>query len=286
MTANLTTTNAPAFQPAIPWAPVPAIPCAPVDPIEVAGQPLEIDLDAYQPANEVAAACEPVVPRPSRADRYRSELDELESKYEYRDWVMDGNLTIGDIPDRPDRRPDVPYLRYLAARAEECLGMCEEAIRDYDHAISEDIYVEWLYSSREELEPLRDRAAELAEKIYRSAEFYEREYGIVPLVERERVRCEYVQPLAEAALNLLMSDHKDDARIREFYIRGFYNAVREFERKAIERGVISSADDCMLDVHARVTVEQERKADRMRALERVAGERGFVVHEEKGEQHD
>lgn len=259
MTANLTTTNAPAFQPAIPWAPVPAIPRTPVDPIEVAGQPLEIDLDAYQPANEVAAACEPVVPRPSRADCYRSELDELESKYDYRDRYMDDSLTIGDIPDRPDRRPDVPYLRYLAARAEECLGMCEEAIRDYDRAISEDFYVEW-YSSREELEPLRDRAAELAEKIYRSAEFYEREYGIVPLVERERVRCEYVQPLAEAALNLL----EGDANIREFY-----NAVREFEREAIERGVISSADDYMLDVHARVTAEQERKADRMRVHERV-----------------
>ena len=238
MTANLTTTNAPAFQPAIPWAPV--------DPIEAAGQPLEIDLDAYQPANEVAAACEPVVPRPSRADRYRSELDELESKYEYRDWVMDGNLTIGDIPDRPDRRPDVPYLRYLAARAEECLGMCEEAIRDYDRAISEDIYIEWLYSSREELEPLRDRAAELAEKIYRSAEFYEREYGIVPLVERERVRCEYVQPLAEAALNLL----EGDASIREFY-----NAVREFEREAIERGVISSADGYIVAEKKRAACE-------------------------------
>lgn len=89
MTANLTTTNAPAFQPAIPWAPVP------VGPIEAAGQPLEIDLDTYQPANEVAAAC---------ANKARmSPADEAQVLNEALDdfgWLMFNNAVTHELHGR------------------------------------------------------------------------------------------------------------------------------------------------------------------------------------------
>lgn len=122
MTANLTTTNAPAFQPAIPWAPVPAIPWAPVDPIEVAGQPLEIDLDAYQPANEVAAACEPVVPRPSRADCYHSELDELEAEA---DAFVERELEAQD--EAINRHVEAKHALELEAIAERVRAECSDS---------------------------------------------------------------------------------------------------------------------------------------------------------------
>ena len=116
MTANLTTTNAPAFQPAIPWAPVP------VGPIEAAGQPFETDLDACQPANEVAAACEPDVPRPSRADCYHSELDELEAEA---DAFVERELEAQD--EAINRHVEAKHALELEAIAERVRAECSDS---------------------------------------------------------------------------------------------------------------------------------------------------------------
>lgn len=204
--------------------------------------PAHDESEGYLTSDEIAMAYEHVPVRITPAYRYYRELNEIEREYTSRRDDMAVVSELWDVSGMYNHRPDVPYLRYLAARAEACLGACEAAIERYDDAVREGYYVRGRHLTREELEPLRDRAAKLATEIYRSAEFYEHEYRMVPLVERERVRCEHVKPLAEAALNLLAPYYEWNTD-REDRVERFRGAMREFEREAVRCGVISSVDE-------------------------------------------